>query len=52
MYLAPGASWQDATRAQGERFGQVLPANITLYVAALIGSEFLVEVEAGAMVQP
>lgn len=54
IYLAPGATWQDATRAHGERFAQVLPANTTLYVAALIGSGFLVEAEAEAeaMVQP
>ncbi len=51
IYLAPGASWQDATRAHGERFAQVLPANTTLYVAALIGSGFEVEVEAEAEVE-
>ena len=50
VYLAPGADWQDAARAHGERFADVRPANTTLHVAALVGDDFLVEVEALAVV--
>lgn len=45
VYLAPGASWEDAARAHGEAFGEVRPANTMLHVAALIGDGLLVEVE-------
>jgi enamine deaminase RidA (YjgF/YER057c/UK114 family) len=50
VLLAPGASWRYATQAHGERFAQVQPANSMYYVAGLIGSGFLVEVEAEAIV--
>lgn len=49
VYLAPGASWQDAGRAHREVLGDVAPANTTLFVASLIGVGFLVEVEAQAV---
>jgi enamine deaminase RidA (YjgF/YER057c/UK114 family) len=48
VYLAPGASWEDAARAHREAFGEVRPANTMLHVAALIGDGFLVEVELDA----
>jgi enamine deaminase RidA (YjgF/YER057c/UK114 family) len=50
VYLAPGASWQDAAQAHREALGAVRPANTTLYVAGLIGDGFLVEIEATAVV--
>lgn len=50
VYLAPGASWADASRVHREVFGEVRPANTMLYVGGLIGEEFLVEVEAQAVV--
>ena len=50
VYLAPGASWQDAAQAHREALGAVRPANTTLYVAGLIGDGFLVEIEAMAVV--
>ncbi|GGM13953.1 Rid family hydrolase [Nakamurella endophytica] len=52
VLLAPGASWQEATRAHGERMAAVLPANTTVYVGGLIGDGFLVEVEAEAVLAP
>ena len=45
VYLAPRASWEEASRAHAEVMGAVAPANTMLYVAGLIGEEFLVEVE-------
>jgi enamine deaminase RidA (YjgF/YER057c/UK114 family) len=50
VYLAPGASWEEAARAHREALGAVAPANTMLYVAGLIGDGFCVEVEAMAMV--
>jgi enamine deaminase RidA (YjgF/YER057c/UK114 family) len=45
VYLAPGADWEEASRAHAEMMGSVAPANTMLYVASLIGDGFLVEVE-------
>jgi enamine deaminase RidA (YjgF/YER057c/UK114 family) len=50
VYLAPGASWQQAAEAHRDVLGAVGPANTMLYVADLIGDGFLVEVEAQAVV--
>ena len=47
----PDADWAAAARAHAEVFGVVKPANTTLYVHALIGDDFLVEVEVDAGVQ-
>ena len=52
IYLAPGANWEDASRAHAEVLGSVAPANTTLYVANLIGDGFLVEVELEAETPP
>ena len=41
--------WEAIARAHGERFGEILPAN-TLVRAELVGEEFLVEMEAEAIV--
>jgi enamine deaminase RidA (YjgF/YER057c/UK114 family) len=49
VYLAPGASWEQAAQAHREALGTVAPANTTLYVAGLIGDGFLVEIEALAV---
>ena len=45
VYLVPGADWEGAARAHAEVMGSVAPANTMLYVAALVGDGFLVEVE-------
>jgi enamine deaminase RidA (YjgF/YER057c/UK114 family) len=44
LYLAPGANWTEAGRAHKELLGAVAPANTTLFVAGLIGQDFLVEI--------
>jgi enamine deaminase RidA (YjgF/YER057c/UK114 family) len=50
VYLAPGASWEQAAHAHRDVLGAVRPANTMLYVADLIGDGFLVEIEAQAVV--
>ncbi len=50
VYLAPGASWEQAAQAHRDVLGAVRPANTMLYVAGLIGDGFLVEIEAQAVV--
>jgi enamine deaminase RidA (YjgF/YER057c/UK114 family) len=52
VYLAPGASWEQAAQAHRDVLGAVRPANTMLYVGALIGDGFLVEIEAQAVVDP
>lgn len=49
VFLAPGADWQAASDVHAELLGAVAPANTTLYVHALIGPSFLVEVELDAV---
>ena len=50
IFLAPGADWQAASTAHAAVFGDVSPANTMLFVHALIGEGFLVEVEIDAIV--
>ena len=50
VYLAPGASWEEGSRAHREAVGEAAPASTMLYVAGLIGEGFFVEVEAMAVV--
>jgi enamine deaminase RidA (YjgF/YER057c/UK114 family) len=52
VYLAPGASWEQAAQAHRDVLGAVRPASTMLYVAGLIGDGFLVEIEALAVVAP
>jgi enamine deaminase RidA (YjgF/YER057c/UK114 family) len=50
VYLAPGASWEDAAAAHRSVLGAVRPASTMLYVDGLIGDGFLVEIQAQAVV--
>lgn len=50
IFLAPDADWEAAARAHAEVLGRVSPANTTLFVHALVGEGFLVEVELEAEV--
>jgi enamine deaminase RidA (YjgF/YER057c/UK114 family) len=52
VYLAPGASWEQAAQAHRDVLGATRPANTMLYVGGLIGDGFLVEIEAQAVVEP
>ena len=50
LYLAPGADWSQAAAAHRELLSDVSPANTLVFVAALVGSGLLIEVEADAEV--
>jgi len=49
VYVRHVRDWEAVARAHGERFGRIQPAN-TLIGAELVGDEYLVEVEADAIV--
>lgn len=49
VYVRNAYDWEDVARAHGTRFRHVMPAN-TMVQAGLIGDEYLVEVEAEAVV--
>ncbi|HEX9582413.1 MAG TPA: aldo/keto reductase [Gemmatimonadales bacterium] len=49
VYVRDIADWEPVARAHGERFAGILPAN-TLVQAQLVGDEYLVEMEAEAVV--
>lgn len=48
MFLAPGASWEEASATHLRLLGDVAPANTTLFVHGLVGTGLLVEVEVDA----
>ena len=50
IYLAPDADWEAVARAHGEFFADIRPANTLLYVHALVGEDYLVEMEAEAII--
>jgi aryl-alcohol dehydrogenase-like predicted oxidoreductase/enamine deaminase RidA (YjgF/YER057c/UK114 family) len=49
VYVRNIADWEPVARAHGARFGAIQPAN-TLVAAALVGDDYLVEIEAEAEV--
>jgi aryl-alcohol dehydrogenase-like predicted oxidoreductase/enamine deaminase RidA (YjgF/YER057c/UK114 family) len=49
LFVRNAGDWEAVARAHGQRFGGIEPAN-TLVQAALIGDEYLVEMEAEAQV--
>jgi aryl-alcohol dehydrogenase-like predicted oxidoreductase/enamine deaminase RidA (YjgF/YER057c/UK114 family) len=49
VYVRDIADWEPVARVHGARFGAIQPAN-TLVAAALVGDEYLVEIEADAEV--
>ena len=50
IYLAPAADWEAAARVHGKYFSDIRPANTLLYIHALIGDDYLVEMEAEAII--
>lgn len=49
VFVSDVAHWEPVACAHGERFGHILPAN-TLVEARLVGDEYMVEIEADAIV--
>ena len=49
VYIRDTSMWEAVARVHGERFGHILPAN-TMIQSGLIGDEYLVEIEAEALV--
>ncbi|MBI5669310.1 MAG: RidA family protein [Chloroflexi bacterium] len=52
IYVTDISRWEDVARAHGEYFGAILPTNTLVEVSALVGPEYLVEMEAEAIIQP
>lgn len=50
IYLVPGADWRAAVEAHRDLFGEITPANTTLFVAGHIPPGVLVEIELDAVV--
>ncbi len=50
IYIRNVADWEPVALVHGERFGSIRPAN-TMIQAQLIGDEYLVEIEAEAIVE-
>ena len=51
VFVRSLSDWEAVARAHGERFGEIQPAN-TLVQAGLVGDDYLVEMEAEAIVPP
>ena len=51
VYIQEMAHWDQVARVHGERFREIRPAN-TLVQAGIVGPEYLVEIEAEAVVEP
>jgi enamine deaminase RidA (YjgF/YER057c/UK114 family) len=49
IYLRHISDWEAVAQVHGERFGSIRPAN-TLVEARLVGDEYLVEIEAEAVI--
>lgn len=49
VYVADLKDWEPISRAHGRRFGEIRPAN-TMVEAKLIGEQYLVEIEAEAII--
>jgi enamine deaminase RidA (YjgF/YER057c/UK114 family) len=49
IYISRMEDWEEVAKVHGERFGTIRPAN-TLVRAELVGADYLVEIEAEAVV--
>lgn len=50
IYLVPDADWEAVAAMHGKYFADIRPANTLLYVQALVGDGYLVEMEAEAII--
>ena len=51
IYITDASLWEQVAKAHGEFFSAIRPANTLIAVAALIGEDYLVEIEAEAIIQ-
>ena len=51
MFVTDIKNWQDAGRAHGEIFAEIKPCTTMVEVSALIAPQFLIEIEATAIVE-
>lgn len=51
IYITDVGQWEPVSRAHGEFFAEIRPANTLIGIAALIGEGYLVEIEAEAIIQ-
>ena len=51
IYVTDITAWQDVGRAHGEVFGDIMPATSMIEVSRLIDPDFLVEIEASAVIR-
>ncbi len=52
IYLRDVADWESVAREHGRVFAEIRPANTMLQAGALIGREYLVEIEAEGVIRP
>jgi enamine deaminase RidA (YjgF/YER057c/UK114 family) len=50
IFVTRIADWREVGRAHAERFGEIRPATSMVEVRSLIGPEYLVEIEADAVI--
>ena len=51
IYITDINTWEPVSKAHGELFSSIRPANTLIAIAALIGEGYLVEMEAEAIIQ-
>lgn len=50
VYVQDATQWEGVAAAHGRYFAEVRPANTLVEVSALVGTEYLVEIEADAII--
>lgn len=51
IYIVNKDQWEPIANAHGEIFGDIRPANTLIVIAGLVGDDYLVEIEADAIIE-